>query len=163
MIRAVNTGRQELGPDALATLGQLCNISVGPDPGQATVSTRTLRGIVGERVLLALRSSSLMFYLFSPRCAPITTPMAMAMAIQDAGTQTMSEVCIGSGSTVRPSPPLATRRVSHPHPHAHPDTRALHVPPQGSEVSDPWRKALVGDPDKTGVGLNVFTDVKPIQ
>ncbi|KAI1784930.1 hypothetical protein LXA43DRAFT_1040221 [Ganoderma leucocontextum] len=36
MIRALNAGRQELGPDALATLGQLCNISgVGPNPGQA--------------------------------------------------------------------------------------------------------------------------------
>ena len=42
MMRAINVGRQELGPDALATLGQLCNISVDPHLGQATVSTRIL-------------------------------------------------------------------------------------------------------------------------
>ncbi|KAM5546244.1 hypothetical protein V8D89_000370 [Ganoderma adspersum] len=85
MMRTINVGRQELGPDALATLGQLCNISVDPHLGQAT----------------------------------------------DAGTQTMSEVCIGSAST-------------------------------GSEASDPWRKALKGDSDKNGVGMNVFSDVKQI-
>ena len=44
MIRAVHTEKQALGPDALATLGQLCNISVGPCPGHATVSARVLGG-----------------------------------------------------------------------------------------------------------------------
>ncbi|PIL28634.1 hypothetical protein GSI_08676 [Ganoderma sinense ZZ0214-1] len=85
MTRATNTGRQDLGPDALATLGQLCNISVDPHSSQPT----------------------------------------------DAGIQTMSEVCIGSPST-------------------------------GSEASDPWRKALVGEPDRHGAGVCVFSDVKQI-
>ena len=46
MMRAINVGRQELGPDALATLGQLCNISVDPHLGQATVSMRVLGSVL---------------------------------------------------------------------------------------------------------------------
>ena len=78
----------------------------------------------------------------------------------------MSEVCIGSASTVRPpSLPLfvsfcfaVVGCVSH-------FFALLHT--QGSEASDPWRKALVGDPDKdrdkvNGTGVDVFADVKPV-